>query len=331
MTDGTELARHSPVSLTAVILACNERRHIGRAVACLEGLARRVVVVDSGSTDGTQDIARSMGAEVVTRRWVNHAEQLQWALDHCAIDTDWVLRLDADEIIRPDLAEWLRQQLPSLGSDVAGVSFDRRDYFLGRWIRHGGRFPLTLVRIWRAGQAKVEPRWMDEHMTIGTGRVVRAEGTFDHIDLNDLTYFTAKHNGYATREAIDALIRKYRLFAPASTQKDLSRQARRKRWLKERVFNRMPLGLGPLGYFLQRYIFQLGFLDGRPGLIYHLLQGFWYRFLVDAKKHELELVLADAANNEERIDRLAAATGHDLRGFQAMQSGIAAPADHASN
>ena len=295
--------------ITAIILTWNEERHLARALDSL-AFAERVVVVDSGSTDQTTAIAAAHGAEIVTRAFVSQADQFQWALDTLTIATPWTLRLDADEVIEPDLAENLRQTLPALGSDVTGVCFKRKHVFMGRWVRHGGRYPLVLLRLWRTGKGRVEARWMDEHVVVDEGRVITLDGGFADINLGDAAFFTDKHNRYATREALEVVLTRHGLHGTAETADGASAQARTKRWIKERVYNRLPFGLGPLAYFLWRFVFQLGFLDRREGRIYHVLQGFWYRFLVDVRRIELEQALSGAATREERLARLAAATGY---------------------
>ena len=298
------------IDLTVVILTYNEAHHVRRAIDSVRGIARTILVVDSFSTDGTVKLARDAGARVVQHRFTSHAAQLQWALDHGDIDTAWTMRLDADELIEPDLAATIARELPGLAGDVIGVTLDRKHIFMGRWIRHGGRYPLRLLRIWRTGAARVEQRWMDEHVVVDHGRTVAFKGGFADANLGDLTFFTAKHNGYASREAVEVLAARYGLFGGIAPP--LNAQARRKRWLKTRVYDRLPLWAGPAGYFLYRYIVQLGFLDGRPGLIYHLLQGFWYRFLVAAKVAEWDTTLAACASREERIGRLAGLSGLPL-------------------
>lgn len=300
--------------LSVLILTFNEARHIERSIASVADIAREVVVVDSFSTDDTVERAVRAGARVLQNRFVNHSKQFQWGLDHGGIATGWVMRLDADEIIEPDLADAIVRTLPTLPADVAGINLKRKHIFLDRWIRHGGRYPLLMLRLWRRGQGRVEDRWMDEHVVVSGGRTITLDGGFADHNLNDLTYFTDKHNKYATREAIEQLSQRHRLFArdEALSAETASRQAGLKRWLKERVYNRLPFWVGPLGYFLYRYLFQLGFLDGRPGLIYHFLQGFWYRFLVGAKVVELEAAIAGCRTNEERIVRLATLTGLKL-------------------
>jgi glycosyltransferase involved in cell wall biosynthesis len=305
-------------SLTVVILTRNEAVHLARCLHGILDLAMRVVIVDSGSSDATADIARGLGADVFERPWVNYADQFQWALDHCGIATEWIMRLDADEVVSAGLAANLRAAIAAADAGIAALSVDRRHIFMGRWIRHGGRYPLRLVRVWRRGQGRIEQRWMDEHIVVSGGDTVHVPGDLSDINLNDLGFFTAKHNGYATREALDALIRRHALFERDDAENlSGSRQAKLRRRSKEGLYNRLPLGVGPVLYFLFRYIGQLGFLDGRPGLIYHGLQGLWYRFLVDAKRFELEQVLRDCASKEEKIATLSKLTGHDLRAFVA--------------
>ncbi len=302
------------LSLTVVILTRNEAHHLERCIRSIAHLASRIVVVDSGSTDSTIEIAKSHGAEVFERRWVNYADQFQWALDHAAIDTEWVMRLDADEWLGDDLLDRLQRGLLVLPDTTTGITFDRRHYFMGRWIKRGGRYPLRLLRIWRNGAAHIEQRWMDEHIVLDHGATTHFAGTFVDENLGDLGFFIRKHEAYATREAIDALVSKYGWF-DADQELHGTQQAAAKRKAKNRFYNKLPLGLGPFLYFLYRYVIQLGFLDGKEGLIYHTLQGFWYRFLVDAKRFEFERVIAQAQTREDKIAALSAATGHDIAGF----------------
>lgn len=300
--------------LAVVILAFNEAAHIERAVRSLQPLGATAFVVDSFSTDGTPDLARAAGASVVQHRFVNYAQQYQWALDNLPIDAPWVMRLDADETLTPALVEEIRSRLPGLPPEVTGVNLKRRHVFLGRWIRHGGRYPLVLLRIWRKGCARIEQRWMDEHMVLLHGRSVTFEHDFSDENINDITYFTDKHNKYATREAIDVLATRYHLGVSddAVFTGAASAQAARKRVVKERLYNHLPLWCGPLGYFVLRYLFQLGFLDGPQGLIYHFLQGFWYRFLVAAKVWEYDRTLRDLPGAPARLKALENLTGHRI-------------------
>jgi hypothetical protein len=155
---------------------------------------------------------------------------------------------------------------------------------------------------------------MDEHMYLTEGRTVTFRGGFADHNLYDLTYFTAKHNSYASREALDVLNQRLHLFEPqlALTGEATAKQAKIKRFLKESVYNRLPFEVSATLFFLYRYVFQLGFLDGRRGLIYHILQGFWYRFLVGAKLRELELAVKRATSEDEIRSEIARLTRQKL-------------------
>jgi glycosyltransferase involved in cell wall biosynthesis len=271
----------SAPQLTVVILTKDEEQNLPICLASLAALQPVVWIVDSGSTDRTLQIAETAGCRIVAHQWTTYADQLNWALANLTITTPWVMRLDADERLTPELAEELAAKLPTLPGDVSGLLVKRRVYFWGRWIRHGGYYPTWLLRVWRHGHARCEDRWMDEHMTIESGRTLRL--AHDIVDENHkgLTFWTDKHNRYADREVKDliALSRRARSAAPAD-------QAGRRRWAKEAIYGRAPLFIRPLAYWMYRYFLRLGFLDGLPGLVFHFLQGFWYRFLVDAKLYE---------------------------------------------
>jgi len=301
--------------LTVIILTFNEAIHIERCIRSVEPIARQVYVIDSYSTDETVAIAQSLGAAVLQHPFINQAKQFQWALDHCAIDSKWVIRLDADEYPEPELVNEISDRLPRLSHDVAGIKLRRRHIFMGRWIRHGTRYPLVLLRIWRTGQGRIEQRWMDEHMVVEEGKVITFEHDFSDDNLRDISWWTEKHNQYATREALDVLNGKYGLFASdaAMIEQERFSQAGLKRIVKERIYNLLPAFSGPLLYFLYRYFLRLGFLDGREGAVYHFLQGFWYRFLVEAKVMELERVLTPLTDRESRVVKLEQLTGYSLR------------------
>jgi glycosyltransferase involved in cell wall biosynthesis len=298
------------LSLAVIILTYNEERHISRALASVAGIASEVFVVDSFSSDRTIELARAQGATVLQNKFINHAKQFQWALDHAPITASWIMRLDADEVIEADLAARIRDELPRLGGDVVGINLKRKHIFLGRWIRHGGRYPLVLLRIWRRGHGRIEDRWMDEHMIVWGGRTVTFEGGFADHNLGDLTFFTDKHNKYATREAIEVINERRRLFSRDDlATEEGSRQAAIKRSIKEKFYNRIPYQISAPAYFLLRMIFQLGFLDGKEGLVYHGLQGLWYRFLVGAKVQELEAAIAHIDDPELICAELRRMTG----------------------
>ena len=147
---------------------------------------------------------------------------------------------------------------------------------------------MWVTRVWRNGSARCEARWMDEHMVLNYGGIARLSGAIIDENLNSLTWWTQKHNGYASREAVDLLDVKYGLGLADGKSEGLNGQARIKRWLKNHVYSQLPLGVRPWLYFLYRSVFRLGFLDGSRGMLFHTLQGLWYRELVDAKVTEVE-------------------------------------------
>ena len=273
--------------LTVVILTYNEERHIARAINSVLDVADRILVVDSGSTDHTVELAQGLGAEVRYHPWKNYACQFNWALDALPEDTEWIMRLDADEVVTSELLRELRNELALFSTEVEGVYVSRRMTFMGRAILWGGVFPIRVLRLFRYGRGRCEVRWMDEHISV-SGKCSQFRGEIVDDNLNSLTWWINKHNAYASREVVDLLNLEQR-FMPMETVADLQggQQVGVKRWLKENVYFWLPIGLRAFVYFFYRYFVRLGFLDGREGTAFHVLQGFWYRYLVDMKLHEV--------------------------------------------
>jgi glycosyltransferase involved in cell wall biosynthesis len=276
------------VKITAIVLTFNESLHLDRCLESLKTVVSDVWVVDCFSTDETLEIARRHGACVVQNQWVNYATQFNWALSQLPASTDWVLRIDADEYLTPALIAEMERQLPTLDTEVNGVYCGRRMTFQGRLIRHGGIFPVRVLRLFRRGYGQCENRWMDEHIKV-TGPTADLREELVDDNLNSLTWWTEKHNKYASREAIDLLNLEFG-FMPRDTVANIrtGKQDGVKRWLKEEVYARLPGGFRALIYFVYRYVIRLGFLDGKEGTAFHFLQGYWYRYLVDAKVTEVK-------------------------------------------
>ena len=283
---------HEPskvVSLSAIILTYNEEANLAPCLESLKGLASEVFVVDSGSKDRTGEIAAAAGAKVVFHHFETQAQQFNWALDHLPLQGDWVLRLDADERLTPELVQELSEELPRLSPEITGLYMKRRVYFMGRWIRHGAYYPTWLLRVWRRGKARSEGQFLNEHIILQEGKAGRMKHDFMDWNLKDLSFWVEKHNQFAGRYAQELLAMDdgtiQNLASIRSTP--FGSQEQRKRWIKEKVYARLPLFVRSCLYFQYRYFFKLGFLDGKEGLIFHFLQGFWYHFLVDAKVYEL--------------------------------------------
>lgn len=277
-------------SVSLIILTRDEVQNLPATLESLAPLGAPVFVVDSGSADGTQDLARSHGCTVVEHPFTTQAQQLNWALESLPIVTDWVMRLDADERLTPELARELPRVLAEAPPAVTGFEVNRRVYFWGRWIRHGGFYPTWLFRVWRTGSARSEQRWMDEHMVSSGGEIRRLEN--DIIDENHkgLAFWVDKHNRYADREVKDLLA-----IEEERSRIAITGQAGQRRWLKANLYARSPLFLRAIAYWFFRYFVKLGFMDGLPGFVFHFNQGLWYRLLVDAKLHELRLKSQAAA------------------------------------
>jgi glycosyltransferase involved in cell wall biosynthesis len=299
------------LNITAIILTHNEKQHIARCISSVEHFVTDVVVVDSFSNDGTVEIAERLGARVFRNAWVNYSAQFQWALDNTKIDTEWVMRIDADEYAEPSLVNALSRNMPQLKDETTGLYVRRKYLFLGTWIRHGAMYPVYVLRIWRHGVGRIEQRWMDEHIVLRSGQTMTLDGDLTDDNKNSVAWWINKHNQYATREMIDLLNIKYRFLPQDNQLRQVAgnSQAKRKRAIKEHIYTRMPLFIRPICYFLYRYFFRLGFLDGSKGFAFHFMQGLWYRALVDLKTMEAEEWIKACKNQHEIRATLAEKTG----------------------
>lgn len=261
------------MSLAAIILTKNEEQDLPDCLASLRGLADEVYVIDSGSTDATVAIAEAAGAVVLQHPFESHAGQVNWAIESVPTKAEWLIRIDADERLGAEMRQSLRAMVESAASDVSAVLLARRTEFLGKKLRFGGTFPVWLLRVWRRGKGRCEDRWMDEHMVVEEGRVVRARGELLHVIPKSLAEWSRKHVWYAGRECLDTV--------GASTGDGLRAQAGRVREPKKQMYYRLPMIVRVLGYWMYRYVLQLGFLDGKVGFLYHFMQCGWYRMLVD--------------------------------------------------
>jgi glycosyltransferase involved in cell wall biosynthesis len=274
----------SPIDL--IVLTYNEELNLDYCLRSVQGLAQNIFVVDSGSTDRTVEIAHQYGAQVVKNPFTNQAQQFNWALDNLPIQSDWILRLDADEYLLPELRDEILYVLPKIPDVIRGLYMKRRMIFLGKWIRHGGYYPIWLLRLFRYGKARSEQIEMDEQIVLIEGKSGRLKNDFVDHNRKGLSAWTLKHEAYATRQA----------YALHSLQKSSDQEAiqpnlfgnsvERKRWLKRNLYGRTPFFYRAFLYFGYRYFLRFGFLDGLQGLIFHFLHACWYLFYVDAKIYE---------------------------------------------
>lgn len=277
-------------SIAAIILTKNEEKHIARCINSLKGICNEVFVIDSFSADRTCEIAEELGAKVYKNPWKNYATQFNYGVYQCPIQSEWIWRIDADEFLEGNIGITVKNILSNCPTDVNGIYVRKRIDFMGKPLLHGGWYPSYHLKIFRKGHGDCENRWMDEHIRIFDGTTITIEeGNQVDANLNDLTWWTEKHNGYATREMVDMLMMEYRMDAKAQevTPKFFGTEEQRKRWLKIKYI-KTPLFIRPFINFFLRYILKRGFLDGKEGFLWHILQGFWYRMLVDAKIFEIK-------------------------------------------
>lgn len=287
------------LDITVIILTYNEELHIKRCLDRIASVVKSVYLIDCYSTDRTLDIAGQYSNVVVLQnKWVNYATQFNWGLNNATINTKWVLRLDADEYLTDELIAELQEKLPTLDKNVTGIVLPLRRVWMGRTIRRG--MPqVKLLRLFQYGKAKSEVRLMDEHIQLLEGHSVEFANEFADDNLNNLSWWTQKHVGYAIREAVDLLDMEFDLTGSANedNDKEISEQAKSKRMAKHK-YARQPLFWRSFAYFCYRYFFKLGFLEGKEGFLWHFLQGWWYRTLVDAKIYEMKKA---CGNDKEKI------------------------------
>jgi len=275
-------AHATSCSISVVILTLNEEANLPACLESLRGLECAVFVVDSGSSDRTLEIARQYSAIIKHHDFENYAVQRNWALDNLPIDTPWVLNLDADERLTPELRDEITQALEQPPANVSAFLLRRRTVFMGRWIRHGGHYPSYHLRLFRKGTGRCESRRYDQHF-LTDGTIARLKHDYLDVVASSLLTWTVRHARWASMEAgeMRGSGEVGRQVTPTLTGDPIQRR----RWWRN-LYATGPLFLRALAYWVYRYFLRLGFLDGREGLIFHFLQGFWFRFLVDAMIYE---------------------------------------------
>jgi glycosyltransferase involved in cell wall biosynthesis len=286
-----------PVSV--IVAARNEARNLPRCLEALRGFAE-VFVVDSQSSDATVEVARNQGAQVV--QFYYHGgwpKKRQWAMDTLPLANDWILLLDADEAMTPELANDVRQAIQS--QDLAGFYISLQQHFLGRQLKHSGA-SLWKLALFRKGRGHFECRLREqdasmadmevhEHVVVD-GATARLRHPVIHHNVESLSRYIQKHDEYSNWEAKVWL-------NPENNSSELppslfGTQAQRRRWLKRRF---LLVPGSPFFFFLYKYVLRLGFLDGVPGLIYCGLQGIQL-FHVKAKIYELKRKAAQTPEKE---------------------------------
>lgn len=275
------------IDITVVILTLNEEVNITQSVSNVIGWAKDVFVLDSGSSDNTIKIAEELGAKIFYRKFDNYAKQRNYAIQELPVETEWMYFLDADEYLTEDLKTEISAEIINPTAD--GYLIKYRFYFMGKWIKHGAYYGTKILRLFKKGKATVD-RDINEHIRID-GTIKELQNDFIHKDNKSISDWIDKHNRYSTFEAQELLNYEKR---QKENERDnfanlFGTSPQRKRWIREYIWNPLlpPLSR-PFIYFFYRYIFRLGFLDGRAGFIYFLLQSFMMVLPTNVKYYELK-------------------------------------------
>ena len=249
----------------------------------VKDIAKRIVVCDSFSIDKTVDIAKEFNADILTHEFYNYASQYIYAEETANIDTKWVLRLDADERLTKEAREEIVRIInENEDTDVSAVDVYYKVSFLGRELKH---YPFHKVILYKYSKAHIENRNMDEHITVSEGKCIVLKNKLIHNDYKGLSAWVDKHNKYSSREVLD-------LLGENEEEVDLSSLSfatRVKRFVKFKIYYKLPMGIRSYFYYLFRLFIKGGILDGKEGRIFAFLQAYWYRYLVDAKMYEHQI------------------------------------------
>jgi glycosyltransferase involved in cell wall biosynthesis len=308
--------------VTAVVLTHDEAPNIGHCLASVVDWLP-VIVVDSGSTDGTLDICARHGARVVHHPYESHAAQWAWALDHLDIDTPWVLALDADFVVDDDLRRQIERDLPTIADDVDGIYVRHRYVFGGGPIRFGGTKQYWL-RMIRRGHARPDLSDLVDFRFNVDRRTVRWSGSVTEYNRHDddISVWLRKQDKFSLRLAVEEELRLRGQLAWEGRPNLMGNPDQRFMRLRD-LWGRLPLFLRPVIYFLYRYVLALGFIDGRAGFLYHVLQGFWMRLVVDWKRWQLQAL--DLATLEAVKTAMFRTRGGSVREVLAL-AGVSAAA-----
>jgi glycosyltransferase involved in cell wall biosynthesis len=281
----------SPVPISFIVLTFNEEKNLDACLSSVAGWAGKIFVVDSGSTDHTLEIAKRYGARIFCHPFETHAKQWKWVLENLPITTNWVLALDADQRATTELREEISNFLQNQNETsltINGCYVRRRQIFRGKWIKHGGYYPKYLLKLFRRDAVLVdEGDLVDHHFRVG-GNVIKlgSDVIEDNQNEADISVWIAKHNRYAVLQAQEEVRQRKNERQQHITKSFFGTPDQRILWLKQ-LWTNLPLYGRPFIYFLYRYFFRFGFLDGKEGFIFHFLQAYWYRLLVDIKIDEI--------------------------------------------
>ena len=281
-------ARRAP--LTVLVATRNEEVNIERSLASVHGLADQIFVLDSESSDRTVEIAGRYADAVHTLAY-EHGRIIpwifQWGLDHLPIRNDWVLILEADQALTPALRREIAALLGRREVREAGFYIRRRQIFRGKPLRFGGYGGKVLLKLFRRDRGELDPVEQDTRVYVD-GAVGRLSAPLEEWNKKEdaILFYLEKHLRYADAFAREEFERRRRGLPWKLTPRLFGTPDERVLWLKTRYY-RLPLFLRPALYFAYRYVVLLGILDGKTGFLFHFLQAFWFRLVVDVRLAEL--------------------------------------------
>lgn len=271
-----------------IILTFNEEQHLPRLLSSIKALDAPIFILDSGSTDHTLEIAASYGATVKAHPFENHPKQWDYAIKTFEVTTPWTIGLDADQIVTPELFELLKNFNEDSYKDTDGIYFNRKNFFKGKWIKYGGYYPKYLLKMFRTGVGFSDTNENMDHRFVVPGKTAiwkKGHILEENLKENEISFWIAKHNRYSDLVAQEEIERMNALRQQTTQPKFFGDPYQRMAFLKRMWWN-MPRFVRPFLYFTYRMIFQLGIFDGKTGIIFHFLQGFWFRIIVDIKIEE---------------------------------------------
>ncbi len=272
-----------------IILTYNEEQHLPRLLRSVESLNAPTFILDSGSTDKTIEISQQYGAQFLTHPFENHPRQWDFALKNFPITTPWVICLDADQQVTQELKQLLQNFDDSSYTGIEGIYFNRKNFFKGKWIKHGGYYPFFMLKMFRFGVGYSDLNENMDHRFVVPGKtVIWKNGIIleENLKENQISFWIEKHNRYSDLVAQEEVERLNQLRQQTIKPRFWGSPYERTAWLKQ-LWWTLPRYSRPMLYFIYRLIFKLGFLDGRTGIIFHFLQGYWFRLIVDIKIDEL--------------------------------------------
>lgn len=275
-------------AITGVVITFNEQSNIDRTLSSLATFCREVLVVDSGSTDDTVARALAHGARVVTHPFSSHAAQWSYALEQVGA-APWVLAVDADQAPDAQMADDLVRISRNAPSHVAGIYLNRLTVFRGQPLRHGGLFPKWMLKMFRPHAVALDASDLFDLRFGVRGEVVQARGVLieDNRKEDDIDFWISKHVRYAKLLAQEELRRRQVAATFVDPPRLFGTPDQRLLYMKS-IWDHLPRYWRGVAYFAYRYILRGGFLDGRRGYQFHLLQALWFRTLVEIHLDALE-------------------------------------------